>query len=82
MTYKPGEILRQVRAEISTLGASEDLSNLTSLQTLFDKLQDLREEMNEAKKQAAAEAAKPYLEAMATIESRYAFTLKMKSWKQ
>jgi hypothetical protein len=80
MDYQAGKLLRQVRAEISKAGGSElKALDLAGTQALFDSLQDLKQEMNEAKKQAAAEAAKPYLDAMETIEKRYALLLKLKA---
>ena len=82
-SYVPGSILRDVRAKISTMGASEydTVDRFTSMQEMFNKLQDLREEMNQAKKDAAAKAAAPYVELMQQIESRYAFILKLKAGK-
>jgi hypothetical protein len=73
------DVLRGVQNQISSLGGSEldAVQNMPMLQDMWDKLQDLRKEMNEAKKKASEEAAKPYLEAMETIQRRYAFMLKM-----
>lgn len=79
--YEPGKLLREVRAKISSMGSSEyeASKNIASMQEMFDKIQDLRDEMNEAKKDAAAKAAEPYLELIKQVESRYAFILKLKS---
>jgi hypothetical protein len=46
---------------------------------MWDKMQLLREEMNLAKKVAAAEAALPYLELISEIEKRYAVLLRLTS---
>lgn len=79
MTYQPGALLREVRAKISTLGAGDPLDELGSFKALFDQLQELKDEMNQAKKEAAAKAAEPYLETMQQIESKYALLLKLKT---
>ncbi len=79
--FIPGKILREVRAAISKVGTSEHeiAGSLGSMQEMFDKIQDLRDEMNEAKKAAASAAAEPYLDLIKQVETRYAFILKMKS---
>jgi ribulose kinase len=74
-------ILPDVRKALLKIGASEtgDVLGNEMLQGLWGQIQDLRAEMNEAKKAAAAEAAKPYLEAIEQIEKRYAMFLKLSS---
>lgn len=74
-------ILPTIRKQLLKLGASEtaDAQDNLMLQGLWSQMQALRAEMNEAKKQAAAEAAKPYLEAIDQIEKRYAMFLKLSS---
>lgn len=74
-------ILEEVRDKLTSIGNSEfeARSNQPLLQEMFDKIQELRDEMNEAKKRASQEAAKPYLEAIAEIEQKYAFMLKLSS---
>ena len=57
----------------------EILSQGSAITTMWDQIQELRLEMNAAKKLAAEEAAKPYLEAIASIEKRYAMYLKLQS---
>lgn len=74
-------ILRQVQNQISSLGGSEldAVENMPMLQSMWEQMQELRKEMNEAKKKASEEAAAPYLAAMAEIERRYAFMIKLSS---
>lgn len=77
--YVPGTILRKVRAEISRVGGSEHLvaEGFGGMEDMFNQIQQLREEMNAAKRAAAEEAARPYLEAMQAVEKRYAMLLKL-----
>ena len=75
-------ILATVRKQLMSKTASteqEILSEGTAITAMWDHLQDLKLEMNAAKKAAAEEAAKPYLEAMEKIERRYAMYLKLQS---
>lgn len=74
-------ILAQVRKQLMTSGMSEAevLADSAGTQSLFDQIQNLKREMNEAKKKAADEAAAPYLEAIASIEKRYALMIKLSS---
>lgn len=76
-----GKILKEVRARISQLGNSEfaAVADQPMLKQLWEQIQDLRAEMNEAKKAAAAEAAKPYMETIEQAEKRYAMLLKLSS---
>ena len=66
-------VLAQVRRVLLEMGASEmqETRDDEMLQSLFDQIQDLRREMNEAKKEAAARAAQPYLNAIEQVEKRY-----------
>jgi hypothetical protein len=75
------DILTEIRNTISSFGGSEleAKANMPALAQMWDKMQDLKREMNEAKKKAAEEAAKPYLEAMEEVQRRYAFIMKMSS---
>jgi uncharacterized alpha-E superfamily protein len=77
MSEKP--ILNQIRDKMSSIGSSEldARENVPALQDMWEKVQDLKREMNEAKKKAAEEAAAPYLEMINEIERRYAFILKL-----
>ena len=75
-------ILSEVRKQLmSKTEATEQeiLAEGTAITAMWEQLQDLKLEMNAAKKLAAEEAAKPYLEAMAKIERRYAMYLKLQS---
>jgi hypothetical protein len=74
-------ILASVRKRLLELGASEMAGQQDNdmLKGLWNQMQDLRAEMNQAKKDAAAEAAKPYLEAIEQVEKRYAMFLKLSS---
>lgn len=76
-----GKILKEVRARISAMGNSEfaAVADQPLLKELFEQIQELRAEMNEAKKLAAAEAAKPYMETIEQAEKRYAMLLKLSS---
>jgi hypothetical protein len=75
-------VLAQIRKQLMSCTSSTEqelLSQGEGISAMFDQIQTLKMEMNDAKKQAAAEAAKPYLEAINKIEMRYALYLKLKS---
>lgn len=71
------DLIKIVRKNISSLGNSEVQlrSNNEGLQELWQQKQQLLAEMNSAKKKAAEEAAKPYLEAIAELDEMYATIL-------
>lgn len=71
--------LNKTRREIATHGTSElDVrENLPDAQDLWRQIQDLKKEMNAAKKEAAEEAAKPFMEKIQELENEYAFVLKL-----
>ena len=71
------DLIKIVRKNISSLGNSEVQlrSNNEGLQELWQQKQQLLAEMNAAKKKAAEEAAKPYLEAIAEVDEMYATIL-------
>lgn len=73
--------LQRVREQLKNMGCSEfaSVANNAALQELFNERQLLKAEMNIAKKEAAAEAAKPYEEALDKIERTYAMYLKLQS---
>lgn len=73
--------LQRVREQLKDLGFSEfaSVAENEALQHLFDQRQLLKAEMNVAKREAAAEAAKPYEEALEKIEKQYAMYLKLQS---
>jgi acyl-[acyl carrier protein]--UDP-N-acetylglucosamine O-acyltransferase len=79
MAERELSVLDQVRLTLKKSGMSEaQLStDHPAVKELFSRLQDLREEMNEAKKKAAADAAVPYLEAMTKIERQYAMLIRL-----
>ena len=71
------DTVKTVRQNLAKLGGSE-LAAVASndyLKDLFDQKQQLLREMNIAKRQAADEAAKPYLETIAEIDRMYAMML-------
>lgn len=71
--------LNKTRREIATHGTSElDVrENLPDAQDLWRQIQNLKKEMNIAKRKAAEEAAKPFMEQIHELEEEYAFVLKL-----
>lgn len=76
-----GSLLANIRKQMMQSGTSEAelLADEGHAKSLFDQIQNLRLEMNEAKKAAAADAAKPYLETIEKIERQYALIVKLSS---
>jgi DNA primase len=77
-----GDALRRARAEISRHHGNSEFAAVAeneSLQEMLVQIQELKDEMNEAKKAAMIEAAKPYLEAIKNLEENYALYLKLAS---
>lgn len=75
-------VLAEIRKQLmkSTEGTEQEiLSEGSAISAMWDQIQSLKLEMNAAKKAAAEEAAKPYLEAIDKIERRYAMYLKLQS---
>jgi hypothetical protein len=72
-------ILSEVRTKLSANSVNEFnlLDDQPALIAIWEQMQALREEMNEAKKQAANEAAIPYLHLIETLESKYAMLLRL-----
>ena len=72
-------ILTDVRKKLAATGHTELSSKEDQpiLQEMWDRLQEIREEMNNAKKEAAAQAALPYQEVIEQIEKRYAMMLRL-----
>ena len=70
--------VKEIRAVISQLGGSEIKAVATdeNLKELFAQKQLLYAEMNTAKRLAAEQAAKPFLDAIAQIDKDYAFLLR------
>ena len=79
MTEK--SILAQLRKQLTQTAASEHevLADAGGAKLLWDQIQDLRREMNVAKKEAADAAAAPYMEMIAKAERRYALLVKLSS---
>lgn len=73
------ELIQRVRKNIALAGGSEALALSTdaSIKQLWTDKQELIQEMNKAKKAAAEEAAKPYLDLIEEINKQYAFLLQM-----
>lgn len=73
--------LSEVRKQLMTRSGTteqEILSEGTAITTMWEQIQDLKIEMNQAKKDAAAAAAAPYLDAIDKIERRYAMYIKLR----
>lgn len=71
--------LAKLRKQIMTAGVSEAelLANGESAAVLWSELQELKKEMNQAKKAAADAAAVPYLELIEQVEKRYAMLVRL-----
>jgi hypothetical protein len=71
------DLVKSARGSIARLGGSElhAVNNDEYMSQLFKEKQKLMAEMNVAKKKAAEEAAKPYLEAIAELDQSYAMLL-------
>lgn len=74
-------VLAQVREKLASANNSElsAIENQPALLEMWKRLQELREEMNVAKKAAASQAARPYLELIDIIEKKYAVLLRLSS---
>lgn len=74
-------ILASLRKQLMSSGQSEAevLASGDAVKQMFDQIQTLRLEMNDAKKKAAEEAATPYVELIQQIEKRYALMIKLSS---
>lgn len=72
-------VLERVRKELKDSGkdafAAEE--NQPALDEIMDQIQELRLEMNTAKRKAAEDAAKPFMEKISRLEEDYAFLLKL-----
>lgn len=71
--------LKDARKHLSKVGQSEIalMEELPGAEDLWKEIQNLKLEMNAAKKKAAEEAAKPYLEKLIELEGQYALVLKL-----
>jgi hypothetical protein len=73
--------IASVRQTLANNGSTE-LSvqkGMPGMDQIWQNIQDLRSEMNKAKKQAAEDAAKPFLEKIAELEEQYSMILKLSS---
>lgn len=73
------DLVARIRRNILIAGGSElkAMANDEGLKSLWDDKQQLLLEMNKAKKIAAEEAAKPYLELIHDLDEQYGFLLQM-----
>jgi len=73
------DIVAKIRANIVEMKGSEvkAIATSDSLKSMWNHKQTLLAEMNAAKKLAAEEAAKPYLDLIAEVDLEYAFLLQM-----
>ena len=71
--------IEKVRKELKDSGKDEfaAVQNQPMLEDIQEQIQNLRIEMNTAKRKAADEAAKPFLEQILRLESEYALFLKL-----
>lgn len=71
------DLIKKIRNNIATLNGSElkEVANNESLRELFSQKQTLILSMNVAKRKAAENAAKPYLESIEEIDKMYAVLL-------
>ena len=71
------DIIKSARLNVASQGGSELKAFATNenLQDLFNKKQKLLAEMNQAKQEAAAQAAVPFLDAISEIDKMYAMML-------
>ena len=71
----------QARRDLVNSGGSEvDIrQSLPGAVELWDEIQTLKAEMNQAKKKAAEKAAAPFLEQIVELEDQYAFVIKLSS---
>jgi hypothetical protein len=71
------DIVKSARGSIARLGGSElhAVDKDEYMKELFTEKQRLMAEMNAAKRKAAEEAAKPFLEAIAELDQSYAMLL-------
>ena len=74
-----GSVLAAVRKQMMTSGHSEHevLADGGGLAAVFDQMQDLRNEMNEAKRAAVKKVEEEYAEAFTKLEKRYAMLAKL-----
>lgn len=71
------DLVRKIRSNIAAAKGSEvkAITDNSSLRALWEDKQALLAEMNSAKRLAADEAAKPYLELIEELDQQYAVLL-------
>jgi quinol monooxygenase YgiN len=71
--------LQMAQQQLANLKKNEtDIrQNSIILTSLWNDVQSLKKEMYDAKRKAAEEAEKPYLEAIENIETKYALLIKL-----
>jgi len=71
------DLVASIRKNVINMGGSElkAIANNEGLRILWQSKQDLLVEMNQAKKSAAEEAAKPYMLLIHDIDAQYAVLL-------
>jgi hypothetical protein len=75
------DLIKKARLRISEIGTSElqAIADDETLKEIFAQKQELISEMNQAKRKAADDAAKPYLDAIEELDKTYAFVLVLTS---
>lgn len=78
---KDKSYIKQSRKEMAEAGTTEVSirEKIPGIDELWREIQDLRQQMNEAKKKAANEAAEPFLEKIKDLENQIAFIAKLSS---
>ena len=73
--------LKDAREHLSEVGQSEValMEDLPGTEELWKEIQDVKQQMNDAKKKASEKAAIPYLEKLKELEDQYALALKLSS---
>lgn len=72
-------ILNKTRDELASSGTTEVevVAETPAAEDIWKEIQFVKRQMNDAKRKAAEEAAKPYLKQLKTLEEQYAFVLKL-----
>lgn len=73
------DTLNRTRRDLATRGSTEAgiLSDLPAAEDIWSEIQQVRNEMNKAKRAAAEKAAEPYKEKLAELETQYTLVLKL-----
>ena len=75
------EYIKDARTHLTSSNRSEVsvMEELPDAADIWRQIQQVKQEMNEAKRKAAELAAKPYLAQIAALEAEYALVLKLTS---